>query len=316
MNGPRMIWLAGGCFWGVEAYFSNLDGVLQTRVGYANGRGASPIYEEIASTGHAETVQITYNPAVITLQTLLEYFFKIIDPTSKNRQGNDRGTQYRSGVYYRDPADLEIVRAAIKLEQEKHRKPVVTEVKPLEHFHQAEEYHQQYLEKNPGGYCHVDLSSLPVKRTTTGSPMYHKPAPGELKKMLSELQYRVTQQGATEPPFANAYWDHHKRGLYVDIVTGEPLFLSSDKYEAGCGWPSFTRPLEESVIVEKEDRSHGRIRTEVRSRSGDSHLGHLFDDGPKEKGGRRYCINSAALRFVPLEMMEAEGYGRLIPFMR
>lgn len=315
-GGPREIWLAGGCFWGVEAYFARLDGVLRTSVGYANGRGIHPCYEEIASTGHAETVQIIYDSSRISLQTLLEHFFKIIDPTSRNRQGHDRGTQYRTGIYSRDPADLETARAVVAAEQKKYRKPVVTEVMPLENYYLGEEYHQDYLEKNPGGYCHVALSSLPQRKKPAEPPGYRKPDPEEIEKTLSRRQYQVTQLDATEPPFDNEYWDHHARGIYVDIVTGEPLFFSSDKYDAGCGWPSFTRPVDRSAIVEKEDRSHGMIRTEVRSRAGDSHLGHLFPDGPKDKGGLRYCINSAALRFIPLEEMEKEGYGSLIPFIR
>ena len=314
IGGPREIWLAGGCFWGVEAYFARLEGVLRTSVGYANGKGAHPTYEEIAATGHAETVHITHDPDRISLPDILEHFFRIIDPTSKNRQGNDRGTQYRTGIYSPDPADLEIARAAVAGEQKKHRKPIVTEVLPLENYYRAEEYHQNYLQKNPGGYCHIDLSSLPEKKPVE-PPVYRKPDPEEIKKNLSEKQYRVTQHDATEPPFNNEYWDHHARGIYVDVVTGEPLFFSSDKFDSGTGWPSFTRPVDGRFIVEREDRSGGRVRREVRSRAGDSHLGHVFTDGPKAKGGLRYCINSAALRFIPLEEMEKEGYGNLIPLV-
>ncbi len=316
VNGPRRIWLAGGCFWGVEAYFARLEGVLRTTVGYANGRGDHPTYEEIAATGHVETVQITYDPARIILQDLLEHFFRIIDPTSKNRQGNDRGAQYRTGIYAKDPDDLDIARTVAAAEQGKHRKAVVTEVRPLEHFCLAEEYHQAYLQKNPGGYCHIDLSSLPERKTGEPKQPYRKPDPEEIKKALSEKQYQVTQHDATEPPFNNEYWDHHARGIYVDVVTGEPLFFSSDKFDSGTGWPSFTRPVDRGFIVERVDRSGGRIRTEVRSRAGDSHLGHVFADGPEERGGLRYCINSAALRFIPLEEMEKEGYGDLIPSVR
>ena len=316
LNGSRRIWLAGGCFWGVEAYFARLEGVLQTSVGYANGRGAHPAYEEIAATGHAETVKITYDPSRISLRDLLEHFFRIIDPTSKNRQGNDRGVQYRTGIYAKDPADLDMARAVAAAEQGKHRKAIVTEVLPLEHYYPAEEYHQAYLQKNPGGYCHIDLSSLPEKKFAESKPPYRKPDPEEIKKALSEKQYQVTQHDATEPPFNNDYWDHHARGIYVDVVTGEPLFFSSDKFDSGTGWPSFTRPVDLASIVERVDRSGGRIRTEVRSRVGDSHLGHVFTDGPEDKGGLRYCINSASLRFIPLKEMEKEGYGNLIPFIR
>ena len=316
LKGPREIWLAGGCFWGVEAYFARLKGVLRTSVGYANGNSAHPKYEEIPVTGHVEAVQITYDPATISLGQLLNHFFRIIDPTSKNRQGNDRGAQYRTGIYSTEAADLEVAREVVAQVQKKYQKPVVTEVRPLEHYYLAEEYHQRYLEKTPGGYCHIDLSSLPQKEKEAAPPLYTRPDPEKIKESLSREQYRVTQLDATEPPFDNEYWDHDAPGIYVDIVTGEPLFFSTDKYDSGTGWPSFTRPVDENVIVEKEDRSLGMSRTEVRSRAGDSHLGHLFPDGPADKGGRRYCINSAALRFVPLDAMEKEGYGALVPFIR
>ena len=313
----RDIWLAGGCFWGVEAYFARIFGVVKTTVGYANGQTENPSYQEIPGSGHAEAVHISYDPNQVSLETLLKYYFKIIDPTSINRQGNDIGTQYRTGIYYRDEADLGIIQSIMALEQQKCKRPITTEVKPLENYYLAEEYHQKYLEKNPHGYCHVDLSTLPkAKQTKVDPSLYRKPSQEEIKKSLSDIQFQVTQQNGTEPPFLNDYWDHHLQGIYVDIVSGEPLFISSDKFDSGCGWPSFTRPIDDGVLVEKEDRSQRTVRTEVRSRVGNTHLGHVFKDGPREKGGLRYCINSASLKFIPIEEMETKGYGWLIPLVK
>lgn len=312
----KEIWLAGGCFWGVEAYFSRVPGVVTTTVGYANGKMENPSYEEVCSgkTGHAEAVHVVYNPEVISLTQLLYHFFQIIDPTTRNRQGNDIGTQYRSGIYYRDPEDLPVIRSVLAEVEEGYEKPVVTEVLPLANFYPAEEYHQKYLEKNPGAYCHVDLSL--ATRDVSPPAGYRKPSPEEIKKKLTALQYDVTQRNRTEPPFANAYWDNHEPGLYVDVVTGEPLFSSKDKFDSGTGWPSFTRPIAPTAVTYRKDFSAGMERIEVRSKIGDSHLGHVFDDGPPEKGGRRFCINSAALRFIPLSEMEKEGYGAFIPLVK
>lgn len=313
----REIWLAGGCFWGVEEYFSRLDGVVETSVGYANGRTENPGYYDIPNTGHAETVHVVFDTDKISLDLILESFFKIIDPTSKNKQGYDVGAQYRTGIYYSDEKDKVFIEQAVKKEQKKYRAPIVTEVKPLEHYFLAEEYHQAYLKKNPNGYCHVDFSGLQPKQQPKVDPaLYEKPAQKEIKRTLDDIQYRVTQENATERPFSNEYWDNHKPGIYVDVVTGEPLFLSGDKFDSGCGWPSFTKPVDPAVITKKEDRSHFMVRTEVRSRVGDGHLGHVFDDGPKDQGGLRYCINSASLRFIPVEKMEEEGYGAFITHVK
>ena len=310
------IWLAGGCFWGVEEYFKRIDGVMDTTVGYANGKTENPSYHDIPYTEHAETVHITYDLDKVSLQTLLEYFFKIIDPTSSNKQGNDIGTQYRTGIFYSDDDSLATIKAAIEKEQQKYKKPIVTEVLPIKQFYPAEGYHQDYLKKNPDGYCHVDFSTLPDNAALQADQaQYSIPTQNELKQSLTDIQYRVTQLSDTEPPFSNEYWNHHARGIYVDIVTGEPLFLSTDKFDSGCGWPSFVRPVDDDVVVEKTDESRGRIRTEVRSLVGDTHLGHVFEDGPADRGGLRYCINSASLRFIPLEKMEAEGYGRFMPYI-
>jgi len=305
----RDIYLAGGCFWGTEAYLARIPGVESAVSGYANGSTEAPAYEDIPRTGHAETVRVRYDPERLALPALLGQFFEIIDPTVKNRQGNDRGAQYRTGIYYTDAADLPVIRAAAAEAQTRYSDPVVPELLPLSNFFPAEEYHQKYLEKNPGGYCHVDFSKLAKEAET-------KDAAQPLRERLSPLSYHVTQENGTEPPFSNAYWDNRAPGLYVDIVSGAPLFLSSDKFDSGCGWPSFTRPLAQDAVVEKTDRGFGMRRTEVRSVGSDAHLGHVFDDGPREHGGLRYCINSAALRFIPADEMEAEGFGRYLPLLR
>jgi len=310
----REIFFAGGCFWGVESYFARIPGVYDVTVGYANGTSGYPSYEAVCShtTGHAETVHVIYDPERVALQTLAEHFFRIIDPLSLNRQGNDAGDQYRSGIYYTDEADLETLRAVLDAEQEKYSSPIVTELLPLRCYYLAEEYHQDYLDKNPGGYCHIDFSGLEDFRQLVDPAAYARPSDGELRKTLTEEQYRVTQRGDTEYAFSGEYDDFFEPGLYVDIVTGEPLFLSRDKFDSGCGWPSFSRPIDPAVIETRADDSWGMSRTEVRSRVGDTHLGHVFQDGPEELGGLRYCINSASLRFVPYSEMESGGYGDLM----
>lgn len=316
------IWLAGGCFWGVEAFMKNVPGVVQTEVGYANGKTENPTYEEVCrnDTGHAETVYIKYNPHRVSLNSLLDYFFRIIDPTLLNRQGHDIGKQYRTGIYYKNLADKRIIEEYIRGKQNEFSRKILTEVLPLENFYKAEEYHQAYLDKNPNGYCHIDfelINSLkreaPVKVDPT---TYKKADEAQLKQMLSREQYEVTQNKATEPAFANEFWDNHKKGIYVDIVTGEPLFVSTDKFDSGCGWPSFTRPIDDEAIEYYEDKSHGMFRTEVTSRVGKSHLGHIFEDGPVEEGGLRYCINSASLKFISLEEMKEKGYGEYIKMVK
>ncbi len=301
------IWLAGGCFWGVQAYFARIPGVYETIAGYANGATEKPTYHDIGKTGHAETLEIRYDADKVNLETLLKYYFKIIDPTVLNRQGNDVGTQYRTGIYYMDETLLPTILSVLSDEQYQYKKPIITEVLPLQNFYPAEEYHQNYLEKNPGGYCHVDFSSLNDPPLTPLSK-YQKPDKDELAARLTNLQYQVTQESHTEPPFQNEYWNQYQKGIYVDIVSGQPLFASGDKFESGCGWPSFSKPIESEALYEKKDLTHGMIRTEVRSKNADSHLGHVFTDGPKAAGGLRYCINSAALRFIAFEEMEKEGY--------
>ena len=315
-EGLKDIYFAGGCFWGVEEYFSRIPGVAEVTVGYANGNTEKPTYEQVLTqrTGHAETVHVRYDPDAVSLQILTEQFFKIIDPTSINRQGNDRGTQYRTGIYYVDDADRPLLENIMQQIQTQYTKPLAVELLPLTRFDPAEEYHQDYLRKNPGGYCHVDFSSLDdlkeIFSSTVNPNDYSKPSDSELRQRLSSLSYSVTQEGNTERAFTGPYLDNKEPGIYVDIATNEPLFLSVDKFDSGTGWPSFVRPIDSDVIVEEMDTTHGMTRVEVRSRVGDSHLGHVFRDGPRDRGGLRYCINGSALRFIPLNEMDEQGFGK------
>jgi len=313
MEKLKEIFYAGGCFWGVESYFSRIPGVYDVTVGYANGTTEHPTYEEVCShtTGHAETVHVVYDPELVSLRTLTEHFFCIINPVALNQQGNDVGEQYRTGIYYTEEEDLETLQAVMEEEQKKYTLQIVTELLPLQCYYLAEEYHQDYLEKNPGGYCHIDFSSLRDFDQLVDPTAYAKPSEEELREKLTEEQYRITQNGDTEYAFSGEYDDFFEPGLYVDIVTGEPLFLSEDKFDSGCGWPSFVKPIDPAVIEMYTDTSYGMSRTEVRSRVGDTHLGHVFEDGPEELGGQRYCINSASLRFIPYSEMEDSGYGWL-----
>ena len=308
----KKIYLAGGCFWGIEAYMERIYGVADAVNGYANGKTQNPKYEDLLyrNSGHAETVEVTYDPAKVSLEKLLYDYLKVVDPTSMNKQGNDRGTQYRTGVYYTDEKEKKVIQSVLEKEQQKYSDKIVVEVLPLEHFAKAEEYHQNYLEKNPNGYCHIDLSL--ATEEIIDPKKYPKPSDEELKKKLTDIQYRVTQKNDTEHAFSNQYWDNKAQGIYVDVATGEPLFSSKDKFESGCGWPSFSKPIEKNVVTYQEDNSYNMSRVEVRSRSGNSHLGHVFEDGPKELGGLRYCINSASIRFIPLDKMKEEGYEYLM----
>ncbi|NCA99102.1 MAG: bifunctional peptide-methionine (S)-S-oxide reductase MsrA/peptide-methionine (R)-S-oxide reductase MsrB [Clostridia bacterium] len=311
----KEIYLAGGCFWGVEAYLARVPGVADASVGYANGKTENPTYQDVIynDTGHAETVRVLYDPGRIKLEVLLRAYFQIIDPLSVNRQGNDRGTQYRTGIYYLDTVDLPAIETVVAEIETQYGAQLATEVLPLANYYPAEDYHQDYLEKNPDGYCHVDFSTLERVTVMTVDPkIYLKPDDATLRATLTNEQYAVTQQNDTEQAFTKNYWNLFEPGLYVDVVTGEPLFSSRDKFESGCGWPSFTQPIVPEVITYHEDASFGMVRTEVRSRVGDSHLGHVFDDGPVDRGGLRFCINGASLRFIPLADMEKEGYGSFI----
>lgn len=311
----KEIYFAGGCFWGVEEYFSRIPGVYDAISGYANGNTARPTYEEVCAndTGFAETVRVRYDPSVVSLRILTRQYFKIIDPVSVNQQGNDRGTQYRTGIFYTQESDCASIQPVMKEIQNRYSRPLAVELAPLSSFYPAEDYHQDYLQKNPGGYCHIDFSSLKDLTVRANGTVGILLSENELRKELSPLQYEVTRNFATEQPFTGEYWNTSEPGLYVDIVTGEPLFASADKFDSGCGWPSFTKPVEPEAVTQLEDNSHGMSRVEVRSHDGGSHLGHVFADGPAESGGLRYCINSASLRFIPLSQMEEQGYGAYIP---
>ena len=310
----NVIYLAGGCFWGLEHLMQSIPGVIDAQSGYANGTGeADADYETVCTgeTGFRETVRVEYDPEQVSLDALLLAYFYVIDPTVKNRQGNDWGSQYQTGVYYTNEAAKETVERIAAIERGRSREFHV-EIGPLINFFPAEEYHQNYLEKHPGGYCHIPRAEIALFSKLRIDPGdYRKPAAETIRDKLTDEQYRVTQESGTERPFGNEFWDKFEKGIYVDVVTGEPLFSSTDKFESGCGWPAFSRPIEQPAVVELEDNSHGMHRTEVRSRAGDSHLGHVFTDDPDSPNGVRYCINSAALRFVPYTKMEAEGYGYL-----
>ena len=307
------IYLAGGCFWGLEEYFSRISGVLQTSVGYANGQVETTNYQLIKETDHAETVQVVYDEKVVSLREVLLYYFRVIDPLSVNQQGNDRGRQYRTGIYYLEEADLPTINTVVREQELLIGRKIAVEVEKLRHYILAEDYHQDYLKKNPGGYCHIDVRD--AEKPLIDAANYEKPSQADLRENLSEESYRVTQEAATEAPFSNAYDQTFEEGIYVDITTGEPLFFAKDKFASGCGWPSFSRPISKELIHYYQDLSHGMERIEVRSRSGNAHLGHVFTDGPQELGGLRYCINSASLRFIAKDEMEEAGYGYLLPYL-
>ncbi|MDE5607904.1 MAG: peptide-methionine (R)-S-oxide reductase MsrB [Muribaculaceae bacterium] len=311
----KTIYLAGGCFWGTAHLMSLIPGVDKATAGYANSLIPSPTYQQVCTglTHAAETVKVDYDPEEIGLSTILRIYFRSIDPLSLNRQGNDTGTQYRTGIYYTDPTDVPVIEAELATLQRRHTEPLAVEFLPLKNFYPAEDYHQDYLVKNPDGYCHVNPALFKEVREMKKSAKTESRE--QLRQRLTPLQWEVTQNSATERPFINEYDHEFRPGIYVDIVDGTPLFVSSDKYDSGCGWPAFSRPIDTSLLTEHDDHSYGRHRTEVRSARADSHLGHVFPDGPVETGGLRYCINSAALRFIPLEEMASAGYASFIPLV-
>ena len=315
-EGVDVIYLAGGCFWGTEQLMQTIPGVVEATSGYANGeQGVVPDYGTVAKTGFKEAVRVEYQPDKVSLDMILFTYFRSIDPTLTSRQGNDTGTQYQAGVYWADDDAKDIVLRIADVEKGRYDEFAV-EIEPLRNFYDAEEYHQDYLEKNPYGYCHISPEEFELARHMIVDPAdYRRPPKGEIQAALTEEQFAVTQHGATEAPFDNEYWDHHEKGIYVDVVTGEPLFSSSDKFDSGTGWPSFTKGIDENALVLLRDDSLGTARTEVRSRAGDSHLGHVFYGKNESPSGVRFCINSAALRFIPYGDMDAEGYGYLSEYV-
>lgn len=313
---------AGGCFWCLEDAFSDIDGVISVVSGYSGGDVEYPSYEEVCNgnTGHKEAVQIIFDNEVVSYKELLGVFWTNIDPTDNEGQFSDKGPQYRTAIFYHSEEQRIVALESKKMIEDAKifKKPIVTEILSFKNFYPAEEYHQRFSKTNPIRYCNYKFFSGResfIKRHWQYSTLFKLPKkklnPKYLKRdssKLNNLEYLVTQECHTEPPFNNKYWDNKEEGIYVDIVSGEPLFASIHKFDSGTGWPSFYKPLEEDNIIYHIDTSYGMIRIEIKSKHGESHLGHVFDDG-QTPTGLRYCVNSSSLKFIPLKDLEKEGYG-------